>query len=213
MKISFKNVMPQHLADVQHDADSIWGNSFQIEAQSKVVLNASSGKGKTTFTTTLLGIRNNYSGDIHFGDVALKSLSKEDWATYRSSKIAVVYQDLQLFPELTVLENLEIKNQLHKTFSESELQNMLDELGVGNKTHERCANLSLGQQQRVAIIRALCQPFQWIILDEPFSHLDAENARKSLALIDRICDQEKAGFILTTLGDFYGYNYQVELKL
>lgn len=205
--------MPQHLADVDHDAESIWGNSFQIEAQSKVVLNASSGKGKTTFTTTLLGIRNNYSGDIHFGDIALKDLNKEDWATYRSSKIAVVYQDLQLFPELSVLENLEIKNQLNNKYSTQELQEMLEELGIGNKTNERCANLSLGQQQRVAIIRALCQPFDWIILDEPFSHLDAENARKSLALINRVCDKEKAGFILTTLGDYYGFNYQVELKL
>lgn len=205
--------MPQHLADVEHSAESIWGNSFQLEAQSKVVLNASSGKGKTTFTTTLLGIRDNYTGNIRFGEVTLKDLTKEEWAEYRSSKIAVVYQDLQLFPELTVMENLEIKNQLNHKYSPQELQDMLDELEIGHKTNERCANLSLGQQQRVAIIRALCQPFDWIILDEPFSHLDAENARKSLALIDRVCDQEKAGFILTTLGDFYGYDYQVELKL
>lgn len=205
--------MPQHLADVQHDKDSIWGHDFEIAPGQKVVLNASSGKGKTTFTTTLLGIRHNYTGKIVFGAQNLAELSKEDWAKFRSETIAVVYQDLQLFPDLTVLENLQIKNTIAPTFTQQELKSMLEELGIGNKVNEVCAHLSLGQQQRVAIIRALCQPFEWLILDEPFSHLDAENARKCLKLINRICDAQKAGFILTTLGDFYGFDYDVELKL
>jgi putative ABC transport system ATP-binding protein len=71
----------------------------------------------------------------------------------------------------------------------------------------------MGQQQRVAIIRALCQPFEWLILDEPFSHLDIENTQRSLKLIDERCNHLKAGFVLTSLGDRHGYNYDDEIKL
>ena len=71
----------------------------------------------------------------------------------------------------------------------------------------------MGQQQRVAIIRALAQPFEWILLDEPFSHLDEENTQKCLTLIHQRCDEQRAGFILTTLGDDHGTKYDREQKL
>jgi ABC-type cobalamin/Fe3+-siderophores transport system ATPase subunit len=65
----------------------------------------------------------------------------------------------------------------------------------------------MGQQQRVAIIRALCQPFEILLMDEPFSHLDAENSLKCLTLINKRCDEIGAGFVLTTLGDDHGFKY------
>lgn len=213
MDIIFEKVMPLHLKDIDLDRNSIWGNSFQITSGKKVVLNASSGKGKTTFTTSMAGIRNNYEGEILFGPIKLSSLNREEWSKFRTETLSVVYQDLQLFPDLTVMENLKLKNSLTNSFKDQELLAMLAKLGIENKAEQQCSKLSLGQQQRVAIIRALCQPFQWLILDEPFSHLDQENARKSLELINDRCDQLNAGFILTTLGDFYGFEYDQELKL
>ena len=114
---------------------------------------------------------------------------------------------------MTVRENLQLKNALCDVFSEDELKSMLSELGIADKWDQKCGILSMGQQQRVAIIRALCQPFEWLILDEPFSHLDVENAQKCLRLIDQRCNQLNAGFVLTTLGDSYGYSYDQEIKL
>lgn len=213
MTISFENVMPEPLSSLQHGSDSIWGNTFQLDQGQKVVLNASSGKGKTTFTHTLAGIRNDYSGNLKFDQQSVCDITPEEWAIYRREKISFVFQDLQLFPELTVKENLLLKNGLTKTYTEDDFQQFLTVLGIPEKWEAPCKLLSMGQQQRVAIIRALAQPFQWMILDEPFSHLDKQNTALCLDLINKRCDELGAGFVLTTLGDYHDFNYDKELKL
>ncbi len=213
MKISFDNVMPEPLASIQHGKNSIWGASFQLDKGEKVVLNASSGKGKTTFTHTLAGIRKDYDGDLKFNDQQVSKITPEEWANYRKDKISFVYQDLQLFPELTVQENLAVKNDLTKTFSDAEMKAMLADLEIEDKWDVPCKLLSMGQQQRVAIIRALAQPFDWIIMDEPFSHLDEDNTQRCLKMINKRCDRIGAGFILTTLGDLHGFDFDRELNL
>ena len=90
---------------------------------------------------------------------------------------------------------------------------MLGELGIENKWGQKCGLLSMGQQQRVAIIRALAQPYEWLILDEPFSHLDEENTRLCLRLINERTTEQGAGFVLTSLGDNHGFSYDYTLKL
>ena len=205
--------MPEPLSSIQHGEKSIWGASFSLNKGEKVVLNASSGKGKTTFTHTLAGVRKDYSGDLKFDDQQLSEISPESWAKYRSRKISFVFQDLQLFPELTVKENLEVKNLLTDSFTEERFKSMLNDLGIDDKYDVPCKLLSMGQQQRVAIIRSLAQPFDWLILDEPFSHLDEGNTQKCLKMINDRCDEIEAGFMLTTLGDLHGFNYDRELNL
>lgn len=213
MTITFDHVMPHPLSSIQHGKDSIWGNAFHLEQGQKVLLNASSGKGKTTFTHTLAGIRNDYSGNLLFDKQAVRDINPEHWAIHRREKISFVFQDLQLFPELTVQENLLLKNDLTNTFTEAELKEFLAILGIPEKWDDPCKLLSMGQQQRVAIIRALAQPFEWIILDEPFSHLDKANTELCLELINARCNTLGAGFILTTLGDYHDFTYDKELNL
>lgn len=213
MTISFENVMPEPLSSLKHDSDSIWGNTFQLTQGQKVVLNASSGKGKTTFTHTLAGIRKDYSGSLKFDEQSLREISPEKWAIYRRESISFVFQDLQLFPELTVKENLLLKNGLTNTYTEEDFKRFLEIVGIPEKWEAPCKLLSMGQQQRVAIIRALAQPFEWMILDEPFSHLDTENTALCLDLINKRCDELGAGFVLTTLGDYHDFSYDKELKL
>lgn len=213
MKITFDSVMPHPLASIKHSSNSIWGNQFTLNQGEKVVLNASSGKGKTTFTHTLAGIRKDFEGDILFDDKALKDFTPEEWADLRKEVISFVFQDLQLFPRLTVAENLRLKNSLTNTFSDDELRSLLEELDILDKWEVKCELLSMGQQQRVAIIRALSQPFDWLIMDEPFSHLDEVNTQKCLKLIDTRASELGAGFILTTLGDYHQFDYSKELNL
>lgn len=213
MTISFVNVMPEPLSALQHGSDSIWGNTFHLVKGQKVVLNASSGKGKTTFTHTLAGIRNDYSGELKFDEQSVRLITPEEWAIYRRDSISFVFQDLQLFPELTVKENLLLKNGLTQTYTEDQLKEFLGILGIPEKWDAPCKLLSMGQQQRIAIIRALAQPFDWMILDEPFSHLDKVNTALCLDLINKRCNELGAGFILTTLGDYHDFTYDKELKL
>lgn len=213
MKITFESVMPFPLASIKHGDNSIWNNKFTLEKGAKIVLNASSGKGKTTFTHILAGIRKDFEGEILFDAIPIKNFDPEKWALLRKNKIAFVFQDLQLFPKLTVAENLQLKNQLTNTFTDSDFKSFLDELDILDKWNVKCELLSMGQQQRVAIIRALAQPFEWLIMDEPFSHLDEVNTQKCLKLIDERATEIGAGFILTTLGDYHQFEYSRELNL
>lgn len=213
MNIQFNRVMPFPLASISHGADSIWGNSAQLETGKKILLNASSGKGKSTFSMTVFGIRKDYEGTIQYDGRDIKTFSVDEWVEIRQRKISTVFQDLQLFHKLTVAENLQLKNQLTHFKSETEIKNMLAELEIEHKWNDPCGLLSMGQQQRVAIVRSLCQPFNWLILDEPFSHLDERNSLRCLSMIDAECTRQKAGFVLTSLDDDNRFSYDYELKL
>lgn len=213
MNIHFDKVVPIPLAEMQHIDQSIWNNSVAFKSGEKILLNAVSGKGKTTFTEILAGVRKDFNGTILLDDKEIESFSPEEWAELRSEKLSFIFQDLQLLPEFTVNENLQLKNSLTHTFSEVELKEMLEELGIEDKWKAPCKNLSMGQQQRVAIIRALCQPFDWLIMDEPFSHLDEKNAQKAFDLILRRTETLNAGFILTSLGNKHNFKFDRELKL
>ena len=213
MKITLNNVMPAPLASIAHSDKSIWGNFIELNDGKKIMLNASSGKGKSTFTTTTIGLRNDYSGDITYDNRNIASFSPTEWAEIRQSKVAVVFQDLQLFPKFTVKENLLVKNNLTNVFSEMEIIQMLEDLEIDDKWTQQCGLLSMGQQQRVAIIRALIQPFNWLIMDEPFSHLDKGNTERCLQMIHNRTIDQNAGFVLTSLGENHGYTFDYELNL
>jgi len=213
MDIYFENVMPHPLASIKHTSDSIWGNNTHLKSGKKILLNASSGKGKSTFSMTVFGVRSDYEGTIRYNEKDIKTLSVDEWVEIRQTKISTVFQDLQLFHNLTVKENLLLKNSLTDFKTEAEIRQLIDGFGIDFKWNERCGLLSMGQQQRVAIVRALCQPFEWIILDEPFSHLDENNSVKCLEVIAAECDRQNAGFVLTSLDDDNRFAYDYELKL
>ena len=118
MNIILDRLMPVPLASIQHGSTSIWGNHVTLEEGKRILLNASSGKGKTTFTTTILGLRHDYSGEILYGDRNINTFSTDDWTDILVKKISVVFQDLQLFPKLTVAENLRLKNSLTNIFTD-----------------------------------------------------------------------------------------------
>ncbi len=205
--------MPEPLASINHGEDSIWGNSVDLKSAHRIMLNASSGKGKTTFAGVIYGLRHDYTGTVTFDGVNIRSFTPDQWTEIRKIKISAIFQDLQLFPDLTVKENLLLKNQLTDTYSEMEFKQMLQQLEIENKWEQECGLLSMGQRQRVAIIRALAQPYEWLILDEPFSHLDVANADRCLSMIHERTMEQGAGFVLTSLGSAHDYEYDYELKL
>ena len=213
MTIQFSSVLPHPLSSIKHKFDSIWNTDFSIEPGQKIILNAASGKGKTTFTHLLMGIRNDYSGKILFEGKDIRSLNMNEWSDIRKNTIAVVYQDLQLFHELTALENITIKNQLTQVLTINEIEFMFEQVGLVDKRNQLTGTLSMGQKQRVAIIRALCQPFNWLILDEPFSHLDNENSSICFEIIRDRCKNINAGIILTSLDEKEMAGFDKQLKL
>ena len=138
---------------------------------------------------------------ILFNGTDIREYSIDRWCEIRKRHIAYLPQEMKLFPELTVFENIKIKNQLtgHKT--RQEITAMLERLEVAGKINTLAGRLSVGQQQRVAIVRALCQPFDFLLIDEPVSHLDARNNAAVATLIDEEATANGAGVIATSVGN------------
>ena len=108
---------------------------------------------------------------------------------------------MRLFGELTAMENVELKNRLTGFKSREDIIKLFETLGIADKVDSLASKLSIGQQQRVAIVRALCQPCDFILLDEPVSHLDDENNRIVADIIAQEADRQGAGVIATSVGN------------
>jgi putative ABC transport system ATP-binding protein len=103
---------------------------------------------------------------------------------------------------------------LQSPFYESSIIDaMAERLGITAVLQQRAGLCSYGEQQRIAIIRSLVQPFDWLIMDEPFSHLDHENISKAAELISEECTKRGAGFLLTDLEEDDHFNYTMKLNL
>jgi len=174
---------------------------------------APSGTGKTSLLSFLFGMRSDYKGEIRIDGKNIRSFSLNDWAEIRQRKISMVMQDLRLIPTLTVEENLRIKNRLSNQFSIEEIKEMLSRVGLADKWQQRCGTLSIGQQQRVSIVRALLQPYQWLFLDEPFSHIDNDNIFKAAELIREISLKNGASVLMVSLGSDFNLSFNQKYKL
>lgn len=191
----------------------IWQQQVSFDAGAAVFIQAPSGTGKTTLMHLLYGLRRDYDGKVLWGNNELQKMDAEALAGLRAGAVSIIFQDLRLFPGLTTWENLTIKRALTNTISETEMETWLERLGIKDKKNALAQTLSYGEQQRVAIIRALLQPFQWLLMDEPFSHLDKANTAKAAALILEIVQRNKAAFILVDLDENNHFPYSQTISL
>jgi putative ABC transport system ATP-binding protein len=213
MKIELQNVIPLPIKELNYQNSDIWNKNPQFEKSKKYLVKAPSGTGKTTLLSLIYGIRNDYEGQCLIDNKIAKSINIKEFRNLRKNHLSFVFQGLKLFPELSGYENIEIKNRITNQRTKQEIYQFADKLGVKQLLERKADILSFGQQQRLAIIRSLCQPFDFLLLDEPFSHLDPDNAKKCLELIFEVCDKINSGFILTTLSSDYGFNYDVTFNL
>ena len=179
----------------------IWQQDVVLERGKRYLISAESGTGKSSLCSYIYGYRQDYSGVIAFDGQDIRSLTVGQWCDVRQRHIAYLPQDMRLFGELTALENVELKNRLTGFKSGSDIREMFGLLGIPDKLDSLASKLSIGQQQRVAIIRALCQPCEFIMLDEPVSHLDEENNRTVARLIIDEASRQGAGVIATSVGN------------
>lgn len=200
MKFRLENVIPVPLKDTPLSENSLWKKDIEVDCSAITVAEAPSGTGKTTLLSILYGVRHDYEGKVYLDGTDIRSFDVEKWGEIRRDKLSVVFQDLRLFSHLTAMQNIMIKDQLNPTMTETQAREIAEHLGVAHRLDAPCGKLSLGQQQRVAIIRALAQPFSFLLLDEPFSHLDETNSKKAVDLVMQHCGKNKAGLLMTSLG-------------
>ena len=215
MEITLKNIIPIPLKEnLEKRPSQVWHNEIRFTPQGKVKIKAPSGTGKTTLVHFLYGLRSDYIGNLEWDGKSQLRLDSDQVAHYRQKQISVVFQDLRLFANLTARENIELNRVLQEPYYPiDKIDEMAAELQVDHILDQPAGICSYGEQQRVAIIRALIQPFSILVMDEPFSHLDQANTKKAAAMIDRECDQRKAGFVLTDLDEDQYFNYNTYLNL
>lgn len=165
------------------------------------IIEAESGTGKSSLCSFMYGARTDYDGTILFDGQDVAGFSIERWCELRREALAYLPQEMRLFAELSVMDNIMVKNRLTSYRSEKEILDILDRLELRHKAGEPAGRLSVGQQQRVAIVRALCQPFDFLLVDEPVSHLDARNNATVATLIAEEALALSASVIATSVGN------------
>ena len=212
--IRFRSVVPQVFSSITNQLESdIWNTEAVFQKGHLYLVEADSGKGKSTFCSYVVGYRRDYSGHVMFDETDTMSFTVKDWVNVRQRHISHLFQELRLFPELTALENVEIKNAITGFKSREEIIEWFDMLGIGDKLNAKIGRMSFGQQQRVAMIRALVQPFDFILVDEPISHLDDTNSDIMAKIMMTEAKAQGAGVIVTSIGKRMNLNYEKTFKL
>lgn len=214
MNLTLHNIMPIPLREtLMQKGSDLWQQNLSIEQGDYVLIQAPSGTGKSTLVHSLYGIRKDYEGKILWDNQSMSEIDEESLAQLRAQKLSIVFQDLRLFPELTAIENLLIKASLTESTDKKTIEYWMELLGIGHKKNSKAGLLSYGEQQRLAIIRALLQPFSFLLMDEPFSHLDEQNIHKAAALIVQVAQQNNAAIISAELEANQYFPYHKTLHL
>lgn len=197
----------QHLIQVQnlqyrypkatHDTLSI--PEFQIEKGERVYLYGPSGSGKTTLLEIFAGILKATSGKVEIAGQDLAKLSEKERDQFRAQHLGYIFQSFNLIPYLSVQENIELPTHMNphrpsKPNSEELRQTvhqLCQRLGIESLLSKKVTELSVGQQQRVAVARALCGKPDLILADEPTSSLDTDHRERFLQLMFELCEQSK----------------------
>lgn len=192
--------------------ESVWNQKMNLDCGNFYQVISPSGSGKSTLIGILNGYRKDYEGEITFNGKPLHNAGVDEWVFIRNQKISTVYQDLKLFDELTVHENISILDSFSTQKTEEyPVLEWCRKLKIEEKINTKVRFLSYGQKQRVAIVRALNRNFRWLMLDEPFSHLDSENMDAARQLLTEECRKRNAGLIITGLDKRFVQNDFISL--
>ncbi|CAH9018536.1 ABC transporter ATP-binding protein [Candidatus Nitrosacidococcus sp. I8] len=172
-----------------------------IELGECIVLLGRSGSGKSTLLNLIAGIDYPDTGEVKVNNINLTQLSEEERTLFRRRYLGIVFQFFNLIPTLTVEENVLLPlalNGQNNLQGQHRAKELLQEVGLADRTHSSPDELSGGEQQRVAIARALVHDPALILADEPTGNLDFETGQQVLALLDRMIKQKGKTLIMVT---------------
>jgi len=158
--------------------------SFAIDEGSTCALVGPSGSGKTTLIAICAGLERPSDGAVMFDGIALHDAGEEELARIRNQSIGFIFQNFQLLPSLTALENVMVPAEIRgENHARSRAGDLLKQVGLDGRLHHYPVQLSGGEQQRVAIARAFMNRPKILFADEPTGNLDAETAQEIIKLI------------------------------
>jgi ABC-type lipoprotein export system ATPase subunit len=172
---------------------------FVVRDAEQMVLVGKSGCGKTTLLHTIAGITRADAGEIKIDGIDIANLSEAGVDKVRAAKLGYVFQTFNLLPGFTAVENV----LLGMTFARGRkdpvrARQLLDRVGLSHRSTHKPAALSVGEQQRVAVARALANRPSLLLADEPTANIDPRNQQKIIDLIRDSCREEKVSLIIVT---------------
>lgn len=173
--------------------------TFSVEEGSSIAIVGPSGSGKTTLLGLCAGLDVPTSGIVSLVGIKLNSLDEDDRAYVRNQKVGFVFQNFQLLPTLTAIENVMVPLELRgeKNIGKRATE-LMDRVGLGDRTNHYPSQLSGGEQQRVAIARAFISSPQILFADEPTGNLDEETASRVTNLLFELNKSERTTLVLVT---------------
>ena len=169
------------------------------QAGNTLLVTGNSGKGKTTYLHILAGLLKPASGQVTIDNIDVTKLSEQKTDAFRGKNIGVVFQKSHFIASLTVLENLEMASWLATGKKHTKrAKNLLEKLDVLDQATKLVSQLSVGQQQRVSIARALMNKPKVLLADEPTSSLDDKNAEKVIDLLESLAKEYQAALLIVT---------------
>lgn len=172
--------------------------SLVLNEGEQLALQGSSGSGKTTLLHLIAGILKADSGRIVLNGQELSALSESQRDEVRAASLGYVFQTFNLLQGYTACENVLLGMMFGPGADGAFAQKMLERVGLGDRVNYRPRQLSVGQQQRVAVARALANRPKLVLADEPTGNLDQKNAREALKLIREMCRENNAALLLVS---------------
>lgn len=200
-EITLNSLLPCVFAREEMPFSQVWHAKVTFRRGEKYLVESASGGGKSSLAAFLMGSRNDYEGTIQFNGEDIRKFSIDRWQDIRRNHLAYLPQELALFPEISAIDNIMLKAELTGDVDRERVEKWMDRLGITSRRDYPAGRLSIGQQQRVALIRSLCQPFDFILLDEPVSHLDEENNRIAARIVEEEAERRQAGIITFSVGN------------
>lgn len=173
--------------------------NLNIKSQDHLLILGPSGSGKTTLLCLLAGLQKPSSGNVEYDGTDIHQLNPQDQDKFRGQNLGIIFQNFHLIKSLNVYQNIALASQmLGNEIDHNQIQHYLKELGLEDKAHQKTSTLSVGQSQRLAVIRSFINKPKWILCDEPTSALDDENTDKLLNLLKSEAKKNKSSLIIVT---------------
>lgn len=193
--VQFNDVTRTYITGT-HEQNALSDVDLELEEGKFVVILGPSGAGKSTFLNLLGGLDNPTSGKIIVDGTDISTLTSDDLADYRAAKVGFIFQSYNLIPTLTVLENVQLVEEIAPDHMSA--QELLSEVGLSDHSHQFPHELSGGEQQRVSICRALAKNPKILLCDEPTGALDSETGVVVLRLLLKMAKDHGKTIIIVT---------------
>ena len=181
------------------DGQKLFSNiNFKIETGKDLLITGPSGIGKTTLLSILSGLQKPTQGNVLYNNINLYNLPENKIDKFRGEQLGIIFQNFNLINTFTIKQNLQLVNTALNKKDNNHIYELLQRVGLADKSHIKVSNLSIGEKQRVAVARAFIGKPKWIFCDEPTSSLDDKNTAIIINLIKEESLRCKASLVLIT---------------